>query len=129
MEQRTEEQKIAQSPIVVVLGGKEYEVKLLVIRDSREWRQKVVKLLAALPGLSKTTSDDPEKFEAGLSSLLVVMPDQVVDLFFEYARDLKRDEIEKVATDMEIAKGFEQVVAVAFPLFRTLVRTASLLAQ
>ena len=125
---RTEEQKIGQAPIIVVLGGKEYEVKPLVIKYSRLWRQKVVKLLASLPRDSKITGDSPE-FESALSSLLVACPDQVIDLFFEYARDLKKEEIEAVATDTEIAKGFEQVAAVAFPLFRTLVKTMGILAQ
>ncbi len=132
MEQRTEEQKIAQAPIVVVLGGKEYPVKPLVIRDSRVWRQKVVKMLAALPNLTKDINPAniaPQQFETAVSSLLVSSPDEVINLFFEYARDLNREELEALATDTEIAKGFEQVVNLAFPLFRTLVKTMSILAQ
>ena len=64
-----------------------------------------------------------------MSALLVEMPDVVVDLFFEYAKDLNREEIELVAVDSEIAKGFEQVVEVAFPLARSMVKTMERLSQ
>ena len=113
---RTEEQKITQAPIVVILGGKEYEIAPLVIRDSREWRKKAIALIAPLPGFSKVTTDDMESFGQALTTLLVTMPDQVIDLFFEYAKDLNREEIENIATDAEMAKAFQEITKVAFPL-------------
>ena len=119
-ETRTEEDKITQSGIKVILGGREYEVRPLVIRDSRGWRRKIISLIAPLPKLVKTTMDNPEDFESVLTQMMVTMPDQVIDLFFEYAPDLNREEIEKVATDAEIAKAFEEVVKVAFPLAESL---------
>lgn len=127
--ERTEEQKLTQAPIIVVLGGEKHEIKPLVIKESRLWRQKVAKVWASLPQKLATTSDKPDDFEAALSALLVTMPDMVVDLFFEYAQDLDRKEIEQVATDSEIAKGFEQVVEIAFPLSRSLVSTMGKLSQ
>ena len=114
--ERTEEDKLTQAPIVVILGGKEHNIAPLVIRDSREWRKKVISLIAPLPGLSKVTTDDMDSFEEALKTLLVTMPDQVIELFFDYAKDLSQEEIELVATDAEMAKAFEEVVAVAFPL-------------
>ena len=126
---RLEDQKLIQAPLTIVLGGEDYQVKLLVIKESRLWRQKVVNLWATLPGHLKANSDKPEEFEAALSALLVEMPDVVVDLFFEYAKDLNREEIELVAVDSEIAKGFEQVVEVAFPLARSMVKTMERLSQ
>ena len=89
MTERTEEQKVGQAPIVVVLGKKEYEISPLVIRDSREWRKKVITLIAPLPGLTKATTRDMDKFEEALTTVVVTMPDQVIDLFFDYAKDLK----------------------------------------
>lgn len=121
--ERTEEQKVARTPIVVILGGKEYEIAPLVIRDSREWRKKVIDLIAPLPGLVDITSDDAEGFGAALTQLLVTIPDQVVTLFFEYAKDLKKEEIEGIATDAELRDAFQEVVKVAFPLAETIPAT------
>ena len=42
---RTEEEKLCKAAIVVVLGGKEYQIEPLVIRDSRVWRGQVAKAL------------------------------------------------------------------------------------
>ena len=127
--QRTEEQKLVQAPVVVAFGGNEYEVKPLVIRESRVWRQAVVKVLAAYPRFAAVTSDKPTDLEAALSALLVAMPDTVVDLFFQYAKELDRPVIEPVATDAEMAHAFEQIVEVAFPLAKSLVKTMGNLAR
>jgi len=116
VEKRTEEQIVAQAGIEVILGGKPYSIAPLVIRDSREWRRKVISLIAPIPEMTKKTTDTPEDFEQALTTLLVSMPDQVIDLFFEYAKDLPREKIESSATDAEIAQAFKEVIAVAFPL-------------
>ncbi len=126
---RTEEEKLIQAPIIVTFGGKPYEVKPLVIKESRAWRQAVVKVLAALPRYAAVTTDKAPDFEAALNAMLVDMPDTVVNLFFQYAKGLNREEVEAIATDAEMAKGFEQVVEVAFPLARSLVRTMTSLAR
>ena len=101
--ERTEEQIVTQSSIVVVLGGKEYEVKPLVIKDAKNWRQKVWQIITSLPseGLD-VTSDTPEAFNSLMHVLLVTMQDTVLDLFFEYAKDLNRKEIEDIATEEDI---------------------------
>lgn len=117
---RTEEQIIAQAPIIIMLGGKEYKVAPLVIRDAREWRQKVVTVIASLPDHLGATTDTPDDFDAALQALLVTMQDTILDLFFEYAKDLDRDEIEGIATEEEVAKAFSRIVEVAFPLARSL---------
>ena len=114
--ERIEDDIVAQASIEVALGGKKYSIAPLVIRDSRIWRKKVIGLIAPLPGYTKVTTDDMEGFEQALTALLVTMPDQVIDLFFDYASDLEREEIEAVATDAELAKAFKEVIAVAFPL-------------
>ena len=127
--ERTEEDKLTQSPIFVTFGGKEYPLRPLVIKESRAWRQEVIKALSQLPQLTQVTSEDKEKFDSALSTLLVTMPDTVVDLFFLYAKDLNRDEIEQVATDTEMAAAWEKVVNLAFPLLQGLVKTMSKMAQ
>ena len=114
--ERTEEDKLTQAGFTVILGGKEYSIAPLVIRDSREWRKKVIALISPLPTLATTSLDTPEGFERALSSMLLDMPDEVIGLFFEYAKDLNQKDIESVTTDAEMAKAFMEVVAFAFPL-------------
>jgi len=117
---RTEEQIVAQASIEVILGGKTYKVAPLVIRDSRVWRQKITALIAPLPSIVSTKTDNVEEFGEALNQLLVTMPDQVLDLFFEYAKDLNKEEIESVATDAELKVAFQEVMKIAFPLAEAL---------
>jgi len=69
---RTEEEKITQSPISVMLGGKKYYIKPLVIRDSRVWRQEIANVLSSLPGYTKVTTDVLDLFEKALKAMLVI---------------------------------------------------------
>ncbi len=121
MNERSEDDKLAQAPIVVILGGEEYKIAPLVIRDSREWRKKVISLIAPLPGMNKVTSRNMKAFEEALTTLLVTMSDQVIKLFFDYAKELNQEEIEGKANDAEIAQAFKEVIAVAFPLAESVV--------
>jgi len=120
---RSEEEKIVQAGIKVNLGGRDYEIRPLVIRESREWRAKVIKLIAPLPNYAKVTIDDTDDFEKVLTLMLVTMPDQVADLFFDYAKDLNREDIESIATDEELTTAFQGVIKVAFPLAKALPET------
>ena len=129
MNDRSEEDKLAQACITVIFGGEEYQVAPLVIRDSREWRKKVIALLAPLPDLVKVNTDDSEGFLQALNTMLVAMPDQVIDLFFEYAKDLDPKVIEDKATDAEMADAFKEVIAVAFPLAESLPKVMERLTQ
>ena len=115
---RSEEEKIIQTPITVSLGGKNYEVKPLVIRESRAWRVKLVAALKSLPGQINTTSA-PDALSDNIQAMFLTMPDMAADLFFSYAKDLNREEIEAAALDSELAAAFEQVVELAFPLALT----------
>jgi len=129
MENRTEEQKIYQDGVSVILGGKEYRVKPLKLRKEREWRQKLAALISTLPQYANVNSDDPEEFGGALNAMMVTMPDQVVDLFFLYAGSLKREEIEEEATGAEVALGFKAVMALAFPLPQALTEAMTKLSQ
>ena len=113
---RSEEEIIVQAGIKVNLGGRDYGIRPLVIRESREWRAKVIKLIAPIPRFANVTMDKTDDFEEALTLMLVTMPDQVADLFFDYAKELNREEIESVATDDELTKAFEEVIKIAFPL-------------
>jgi len=125
VEERSEEQKIYQEGIKVTLGGKEYEVRPLKLREEKLWRQKLSKLIGNLPKYAKITTDDSEAFSGAIDAIMVNTPDEVVDLFFSYAKDLNREVIEEEATGAEVAVGFEKVVAMAFPLPQALMGAMS----
>ncbi len=126
---RTEEEIVSQARIKVILGGREYKIAPLVIRDSREWRKKVISLIVDLPQLLKVTTKDLEGFGGALKRIMVDNPDHVIDLFFEYAKDLDRDEIEGLATEEDIEVAFEEVMQVAFPLVRSLTKAMARLSR
>jgi len=119
---RTEEQKIFQEEISIILGGKEYRIRPLVIKESRKWRAKVVKIMGNLPQYMSITSDTPDEFREAIDVLLVAMPDKVIDLVLDYSPKLKADRefIENNATDPEMSKAFKQIAEVAFPLVKSL---------
>jgi len=126
---RTEEDKLTKALIKVILGGKEYEIKPLVIRDARDWRKQLTALLSRIPSYTGITTDDPAGFANAMQAMVVDMPDQMADLFFAYAKDLDRDEIEGLASEAELAAAVEQVLEVAFPLVQSLTTSLKRLAQ
>ena len=128
-EERTEEEKLTQAPVMVILGGKEYPIRPLVIKESREWRKQAIHLIAALPELLKITMDDPENFGETLTTMMVTKPDEVIDLFFAYAKDLDREEIESTATDAEMAIAFQEVIKLGFPLAESPLKMMARLSQ
>lgn len=125
---RSEEDKLTQAPIMVSFGGKEYEVKLLVIKESRAWRKQFAEVLKALP-LFVNAIDTTKHFEQVINGMFMDVPDQVIDLIFAYAKNLPREEIEAVATDIEMSKAFESILEVAFPLSRVMVGATAKLSQ
>lgn len=114
--ERTDEQKLFADPIRVTLGGTEYEIPLLVIREAREWRKKFAKLIAKLPKYVNVTTDDAVGFEKAIDSMVIDMQDEMIDLFFDYAKNLDRDYIESTATEVELAAAIKAVMEVALPL-------------
>jgi len=119
---RTEEQKIFQEEISIILGSKEYRIRPLVIKESRKWRAKVVKIIGNLPQYMSITTDTPDKFGEAINVLLLTVPDKVIELVFDYSPKLKADRefIENNATDSEMSRAFNQIVEVAFPLAKSL---------
>ena len=106
--ERTEDDKVTQSGIKVMLGGKEYEIVPLVIKYSKEWRKKALPLLSDLLQYTQI-SGETEGFKEAMVELFTTKTDGMVDSFFEYARDLPREEIEDIATDGEVILAFMEV--------------------
>jgi len=129
VKERTEEDKVTIAPIEVMLGGQKYRIEQLRIKDSRGWRKSVVKLMTDLPGyVDKAMTKDADFFDA-LNGLIVTMPDAVIDLFFSYARDLDRDEIEEIASESELSLAWDEVIKVAFPLLKSIPQAMGRLSQ
>lgn len=118
--ERTEEQKITQEPVVVVFGGKEYEIKPLPIIKASPWRKKFINLMGEVSALAKVTSDDQGDFIKALSDILAQKPDELVDLLFEYIPN--RKEIEQIASSNEILKAMEEVIALEAPFLGAAIR-------
>lgn len=126
---RTEDEIVAKASFEVILGGKKYEIKPLVLRDSREWRKKYAEATAPLFKMVNTQMDNVGEFGSIVTQMLVNMPDLVIDLFFKYAKDLNREAIEGTATDAELAIAFKEVLKVALPLAESLPKSMSRLSQ
>lgn len=111
IEERTEEEKLLKSPIVVTLGGVNYPVTLLPIRYSSEWRIKFKPiLLFILRLLQVMKSDNKEEINNLTVEMLTNKMPEIIDCFFSYARELNREEIESIATDGDVLMAFLEVV-------------------
>ncbi len=119
---RTEEDKVFQGPIKVVLGGETYEIRPLTIREAREWREEVAPTLTMYSRYADVSSDDALAFQNAMAAMVMETPNQMADFFFSYAKDLDRKAIEEVATEYELSEAIAAVQEVAFPLLRTLTR-------
>lgn len=119
---RTEEDKIIQAPVTVKLGGVDYSIPPLPIKYSLPWVKKVSKILMGVVSLENVTSDNEEAFADAFGEIMVSRPEQLIDLFFEYARELDKDAICEVASSAEIVCAFEEVLSFERPLFGMVLR-------
>ncbi len=113
VEKRTEEDKVLRTEIKVTLGGKEYTIAPLVIKYSGEWRKKALPLYSSLIRYSHLSTGESsgktEELEQAVVELFTTRTDEMLDSFFEYARELPREEIENTATDGEVILAFMEV--------------------
>ena len=126
--ERTEADTAFQNPMTFVLGGVEHKVKLLPMKKSAAWRAAFSKSFGGIPGLKDLNIENPTEVITALETMVVKVPEKMFDLFFLYAEDLNREEIEEVAYDYEIAKAFSEIARVAFsPLLGSLVEAVEML--
>lgn len=111
--ERTEEQKIIQDNLDVTLGGKLYSIAPLVMRYSREWRKKSLPIISFLMRYTRLAEDKEggitEDIQQAFDELFTTKMDDIIESFFEYARELPREEIEESTTDGEILLAFMEV--------------------
>ncbi len=103
---RTEEEKLTQAPIMVTLGGKGYNIAPLVMKYSREWRKNALPLITYLVEYAR--KNDEQGLDA-IGEFFTTKTDEIIESFFEYARELNREEIEGIALDGEIITAFMEV--------------------
>jgi len=115
---RSETDKLIQSPVTVILGGNDYEIKPLPVKYSAKWTSDFIKLYVGVLDLEKIESNDPEKMKGTMVNLMVDKPNEMVELFWQYAKDLPRAELEEQATYGEVMDALEQVVELESPLSR-----------
>ena len=116
---RTEEDKLLKSEITIIIGGKEYHIKPLVIKEAREWRKKFALLIGRLPELASITTEDTDGFQNAANVMLVGNPDKMIELFVDYSK-MDKDFVEENATEVELADAIDKIMEVAFPLVSSL---------
>lgn len=104
----SEESIIFMDGVDVTLAGKSYHVKRLPAAKDREWRKQVGKFIQEIVEYLREANIDTEGDNAdkvGKDMLRVAMPyimgdgmDGLIGLFWAYAIDLDRKEIEKAGT-------------------------------
>ncbi len=115
--ERTDMQKLGKEPITVILGGTEYDIPPLVIKYSGAWRKKSMPLIGFLMAYSRRAAAmdaagdgvTSEALQEATTALFTEKTDEIINSFFEYGRELPRDEIEENATDGEIIVAFMEV--------------------
>lgn len=115
--------------ITVELGGTEYTIKPLPMRQARLWREKFAEPIQAVLGLMKYADneivDDENRVNMRtvgvlLSSadLILKSPDTLAEALFDYSPELRdaREKIEAEANDAEaLAALWEVVSKLAYP--------------
>lgn len=115
VEARPDEEAVLGAPLKVQLGGEIYSIKPLPYAKSRAWRK------AWFDWVRRSTEFDANRKSGGDEWLAANMDgagklgDDRVDLFFGYARQLNRKQIESVASYAELKAGFNKILAIERP--------------
>lgn len=123
---RSEEDKVLQVPVKVTLGGRMYEIRPLPIKYALPWCKDVIRtVVSGIMSRANVTTDTPEKFDEAMTDILVNRPEELINLFFQYARELNKDEIMEVASLNEIIDAFEAVKGFESRFFGWVIRSAT----
>lgn len=126
---RSESDILTGAPILVYLGGKEYSIPVLNNRKSAKWREKLFAVLGPLVanvdfgGLDLNSNHHKvnEALAAKLSHEMLMFPERLLELFFDYAGDsIDRDAVmsdDSTVTDEQIALAFAKISEVGYPFF------------
>ena len=114
---RTEEEKLTQSPLKATFGATEYNIKLLPVLKSRDWRAKVEQELGPMVANIHPMQIAGRFVIAGLSTAIATFPEKICELLFAYAPDLDKEKILNEATEEQIDVAFSRLWEIAFANF------------
>jgi len=107
---RTEMEKLIQQPVEIILGGGKYTISPLPIKHSIPWVKKLLKLYTASISLNELEIKEPADVGKVILQALAESPEQLVELFWEYAKNLDRVKLEEIASSSEIMAAFQEVL-------------------
>jgi len=116
---RTDAQMLGQLPIKLFFGEQTYDVKVLTVIKNREWKEKLAVKFGVIIGQLDAPAEI-SNFLGGLTMALIQMPDKLAEMVFEYAPDLPKEDILKIATDEQICLAFSEIMQVAYPFLAQL---------
>ena len=120
MGERTDGDKLGKLGVMVTLGASEYEIRPLVIAQSRAWRKQAAEVLDSLGAMSDLDLERAGDMISAARVFLTQTIDTLFDLLFAYAPELPRDEIENTATDEQAVTALIEVFKLAFPFQKLL---------
>lgn len=113
--ERTDDEKLAISPIKIKLGEKDYELKVRRILQAREWREQLMRSLSEILAQMNPELTSIESFVGGVGVMYLRFPEKVAELVFSYDPALDRAAAEAEATEEQLAVAFSSILKVAFP--------------
>ena len=126
---RSESDILTGAPITVRLGGQDYTIPVLNNRKAAKWREKLFAALGPLvanvdfTGLDLNSNHHKvnEAMAQKLSQEMLMFPEKLLELFFDYAGDsVDREAImsdDSTVTDEQIALAFAKISEVGYPFF------------
>lgn len=121
---RTEEQQIAKTPILVLLGAEQYEIKPLPIIKARQWRTLLNKEMAEITA-AMSASESQANLGPALTSALVAFPEKMADLVFAWEPTFPKDKILEEATEEQLAVAYSACMSLAYPFLAQLQQAVS----
>lgn len=118
MTERTHEQKVLQSPVIMTFGTEKYSVKPLTLIPAREWRTKFNEVIGPIADRFQSQNGLVAK---GLADALIEFPEKVAELIFAYDATLPKDRIMREATEEQLVAAYNDLMAVAYPFLVPLV--------
>ena len=116
---------LMSSPLTIVLGGVKYDIKPLTIREDNKWRKKMGELFGKYLGKQQelTVDTDPNALMVQLLPILMSEGlDDIVELFFLYAKDLDKEEIETTCPSTEVISAAMEVFEFTLPLAMSIIK-------
>ena len=126
--QRTDEDILTRKPVTIMLGAKEFQVKILALGKARTWRTLLLSTMAAVLASFKTTPS-PDNMAPALTAAMLTFPDTLHELVDAYSPEIaaEHEYILENASDEQLAAAYGKITAVAFPFLAQLNTTSTIL--